>query len=611
MHDILEVLSQKKAEVGTVKFSTSTLADPLIKKALAHISKETGKPVAELEKKIQAELDKFEKLKKKAPILYHTIALNLVEGETFKALNDVKVKGAPVFDEVTFGRLWRFIRLEHKSMFPMSNFVNHNVVHYPRKIFLPSDDPDPIIQAMNPRPNDPVNKGVDTACATPDGWFAFNVKFMQNLLNWAYLKKIQPKGRKYKNNGGSIPPEYAYIEFLIMHEFMHYTYADFHYEKLYKALPEVSNWTGDFRSNYDLVKTGHEQLPNGLYNDLINLDRQRTWKEMYDLVYSEFKKLDKNEKKNVTEVLGDGVGKHPHPGGKSPVKKQPGQPGGATTKDAEKSAERVRKRADRDEGGATKPSENKPGEGTPDSGKPGSGGKDVAKDIYGKYSPTMSWTELIDKLIRTSTDEDITYRKMHRRSSTTIHAAAQGHPGAIKPGAVEVEANKLKLVIVIDSSGSMTDEIGQIYANIAHLVKEHESELPVGFVLVKFSDQHTIYLCIAGQPGEYKQIKSLTDIEDGNEEMEQGDLGKLFKEHYGGGTTFSSKLVTDLEKYIAEDYNILIVSDTDIIDGRNKVKFNELYKGGKGNVYLIAKNKHCYTEFLRALQEKSSNITHM
>ena len=305
INQLLEALKQKKADEGKLPFTKSGLADPHIIKIIDFVVKKTGKDIAKVKAAIQEEIKKVESLKQKAPILYHTIAENVAEGEAFKLLEEVEVEDAPKFNVPTFYRLVRRIRVEHNSLFPLRNFVNPNKrLENPRYVLVP----DPKEKQFN---------SIDTAAATPSGEFIFNVKFMQKLLDFGHMKGIKPKAKKYESNGGDFPDAWAYIEFVILHEFMHYTYADFHYSKIYKANPLISNWVGDFRSNYDLIKNDHEQLPIGLFNDKVNLDRQKNWKEMYDIVEAEFKKLNDKEKKTVEDHMGDIEGpQHGTPGEK-------------------------------------------------------------------------------------------------------------------------------------------------------------------------------------------------------------------------------------------------------------------------------------------------------
>ena len=625
--NILQEMNQKANELGKTNFSKSSMADPFIKKIITHISNETNVPVKDIEAKIDEKLKEFADLMTKAPILYHTISLNIIENEVFNALKDVNVKGAPTFSVITFTKLIRLIKQEHTSLFPMKNFYDHEVIHDPRVILIPSSD-DKVMKRFGK---------VDTACATPKGEFCFNVKFMQELLNFAHLKQLKPKSKKYTNNSGDIPPEYAYIEFVIMHEFMHYTYADFHYSKVYKADPTIANWVGDFRTNYDLVKNNHEQLPIGLYNDLVNLDRQKNWKEMYDIVKSEFDKLNKNQQKQVSGALGDAMnGEHGDPSeGEGEGEEKPGEGEGdkpgegkgdkpgegegkgdnptSSKEDAEKGEKSARARGSKDKEVGKEAEDKKGGDkaGKGQGSAPGrrGAGQDGSNAIdYTKFSPTMSWKALLAKLVRSSTEEETSYQKVHRRNITRVHTAAQTGKSAMKPGDVEIESTLLKLAIVVDSSGSMSSKIEQVYSNLAYLIKAHSSDIKLGFVLVKFSNDHKMYKCVIDGQGSYVELKSPTD--DGKT-LQKGSLKQLFSEHFGSSTNFNSSLTSDLDVFIKDDYNVLVISDTDIIAGENLTEFNDFFKRSHGKVYLIAADKDDYHLIIAAMKNKSANITHM
>jgi predicted metal-dependent peptidase len=586
-------LSQKAKAIGETSFSKSALTDPHIKKVILHISKETGKPIKDIEKDINDKLDEFSKLHKLAPVLYHTIVINVIEGEVFNALKEVPVKHAPIFDVTLFTKLIRLVKQEHKSMFPMKNFYNHETISNPRIILIPSND-------------ESVNKKfskIDTAYATPNGEFVFNKEFMQELLNFAHLKGLVPKSKKYKNHGGDLPPEYAYIEFLIMHEFMHYTYADFHYSKVYKSDNTITNWVGDFRTNYDLVKNEHEQLPIGLYNDLINLDRQKNWKEMYDVIKAEFDKLPKKDQDKVKSQMGES-------GSDNHVEGELGDEAVPSPEEIEKQEEKARAKGEKEGDTSGKETEDKEEDKKSKSSKGGRGGKSGEPSVidYTKYSPSMSWKALLSKLIRTSTEEETTYQKAHRRNITRVHTAAQTGKSAMKPGEIEQDVNNLKLVIVVDSSGSMSGKIEQVYANIDNLINQHSSEVKLGFILVKFSDKHKMFFCVPASKGSYKEIKSINDK---STELKAGSIKELFSEHYGSSTNFDESLTSDLDVFVNDGYNILIISDTDIIASGNKEEFNKFFKRSSGKVYLIAGDKDDYHAIISSLKDKSANITHM
>lgn len=326
-----EAFNNKIADKGTIKFAETKIDDPHIKKILNKLSADTGLKEQDIIDRIHKKVASFNDIAKDAPLLYATIQRNIVENEIFHTVEEAHKKGyqiggGPTFDVTTFNELMTFIKANHAQFFPLRNFIDHKSLWTPIIIFVPS------IHKSEAHFNN-----IPTAAATPKGQFIFNKVFMQNLLDFAHFKGVKPKGRRYKCNGGTIPDEYAYIEFLIIHEFMHYTYADFYYAKILKVKTKkghkVINWVGDFRTNYLLVKSGYEQLPMGLFNDDINYDRQNSYKEMFDLVTAEFDKLTAAQQAKVGGAIGGiqgGAHNTPKPpkGGTPPPGKPPLQPGG-------------------------------------------------------------------------------------------------------------------------------------------------------------------------------------------------------------------------------------------------------------------------------------------
>ena len=312
-----EEFENKKKEESEVKFSKSTEQDPHILKIAGVIANARQITVQEVFAEIQEKMAKFHQMKTKAPILYGTIADNIVEDSLFSSFweLDIDIPGAPQFSKIDFKTLRECIRAEHNRFFPLRNVFEKRRHENPKYLF--TDDPgDPSFDTHNPKKNKKgsgMYASVTTACATPDGTFVFNIPFMQKLLDWGYLKDVKPTGKKYVCNGGvtrfingkqqhvELPNEYCYIEFLLMHEYLHYSEGDFYYQKVIpNANPKIINFVGDFRSNYLLVKSGYEQLPMGLFNDKINYDRQFTYREMYDLVKSEFDKFPKEKEQKGT-----------------------------------------------------------------------------------------------------------------------------------------------------------------------------------------------------------------------------------------------------------------------------------------------------------------------
>lgn len=291
---INEVFNAKKADLGEIKFSKSSPTDPFCIKIAGLIAAARGISVPEVFAEIEQQIDKVKVIATKMPIIYHTMVDNIYESELFSMFENlhIPVEGAPQFDKVTFRELRTFVRGEHNRFFPLRNFIEKRPHKNPAYYF--TDDPTDLDSSGNP--NKSKWSSVKTACATPNGEFVFNIPFCQKLIDWAHLKEIKPKGRKFDNHGGPIPFQYAYIEFLLMHEYLHYSEADFYYQQIIpNANPKLINYVGDFRSNYLLVKSGYEQLPIGLFCDKINYDRQHAYIDMYNIVKDEFSKGQEGE----------------------------------------------------------------------------------------------------------------------------------------------------------------------------------------------------------------------------------------------------------------------------------------------------------------------------
>ncbi len=617
MASLLEGLSSAAAEKGKTKFSQTKLTDPHIVKAIKLIVKNTiqnyvdhgVKPVPtpkEMEAKVYAkiahETKEMEDVKQYAPKIYSTIVANIVESEIFDMLKGTKVEEAPEFSVTTFYKLIRIIKIENDQFFPMRSFIDHKALINPRYVIVPS--------AKEKGFND-----VNTAAATADGIFIFNVEFMQQLIDFAHLKEVKGRGKKYVSNKGDIPDEYAYIEFLIMHEFMHYTYADFHYGDIIKNdAPnhhKIINYVGDFRTNYNLVKNGFAQLPMGLFSDDINYDRMKTYKEMYDTIDEEFKKIPKAKRSWLEEMLDKLTDDHKKREDPDKAKK-PKPPIDPT--EIDKHHRDVVGKSERRDAGEEEDKANGPRRKTdPGSGGRGGQSKDTKDDgtsafDYTKVKPKLSWTALLAKFVSTESGEEDSYSKPHRRSITNIHVAQQTGAGAIKPSQVESSHKKIKLCVVVDSSGSMTGAITKVYANLNNLLKKHFGSLSAEFFLIKFSNDFHVYRCaIKGNQGSYVKVNGV-DAKGGGT-FEKGSLQHLFTQHFGSSTNFNTALGDEIMKLVKKHYNVLIVSDSDITESGNMDTLRSLYLRAKRNIFVLADSRSTYSSIIQNLREIGGNIT--
>lgn len=634
-----EALENRRFELGEVKFAKSSLADPHIKRIIDALDA-TGKVDRQkLEQAIAEKLAKFAPMATIAPMLYSTIKDNIVEDTVFGMYWDyperVAPDEAPEFKERTFFKLVRMIAAEHDEFWPLRSYIDGRKLQ-PKFEFVGGQ-----AGTTNPQYQD-----IDTAAATPNGVFIFNVSFMQKLMDYAVLKGITPKGKKYQGNGGDIPDGYAYIEFLILHEFMHYTNDDFHYQKVIpNADPQIINWVGDFRSNYLLVKSGFEQLPMGLFNDSINYDRQTTYIEMYNIVKSEMDKLKQEPSKGeggggeggeAGDGDGDGKGGGTPGEGKGKGKgrtladdvadaldkmgddHKPGTEEGKKDSAGEKMGEddidKAGKRAEEDmkDGKDLTPGEaaeagaaSKAGEGKSE-GKPGSGGTNGDSEIgYKNYRPSFNWKTLIGRMIsKASIRTEETFSKPSRRSVSSMEVARQVGAAAIKPGEKPTDFAEIKLAFCIDSSGSMGSVIGTVMSNVASLMrtpKFAKSEC----IISKFSSSAEIfkvnfYRDAAAKVGDYKEKPPNYPL----------TVDSVLNVHFGAGTTLSDALTDQLERMLKDKYNVVLVSDADVLAGPNFDNLLRLIKASPANLFIIFASQSDYNAFRRKAGTSTPNITY-
>lgn len=607
-----EAFESRKWHKGEVKFSETKITDPHIQKILKETARITNVPIAEVEQELQKKIDSFKDIAAKAPILYGTILKNIVEDQAFNFVMDHKISSptCPKFNKTLFFELVYLIKSDHEQFYPLRSFLNHKRLYDAVMIF--TDNPDY-----------PDFKEVETACATPKGIFAFNPQFCQHLMDMAHLKEVKPKGNKYECNGGDIPDEYCYIEFVIIHEFMHYTYDDFHYQKIIQnADPQIINWVGDFRTNYLLVKSGYEQLPMGLFNDDINYDRQDTYIQMYNLVKSEMENLSDGQKERVKDAL-DGMSDDHEPGQGQGKEMEEGKDGEASEKDIDeqhrKTEEQMKNGKDktgkeandemrqREEERKKAAEEAKKKEASQKGGRGGGANGDVAID-YAKIRPEYNWREIIKQFITSANPEtEDSYQKPSRRSISGIYTAAQTGKGAMKPGEVELELMKANLYFCIDSSGSMGNAIAKIYSNIYNLLKTHIGLQDCEMTLMKFSSDYDTYKIIFKGDRAVK-VNSFADKPKGWNLK----LSEVFKHHFGASTNFTGELVNELLTALSKQQNVLVFSDQDILTGENYKELLKLLNAkSQGKVFLIFDSKATYVNFLQKSKFSKHFITYL
>ncbi len=668
---LYEAFETRRFQKGQVIFSNHEFTDKHIQDVINIIANELGKRPESIVEEIEAKINEFEEARKLAPILYETIAQNIIESEIYSLYEKLghEVTTAPTFNKITFDKLVTAIRTDVKGLFPLRSWTGGKGLWEPVIYFDDTSKQDAKIEDRGPISAEEkiaqhkktkqqrergdssrtIKANVTTAAASPDGTFYFNLEFMQSLINFAHIKGIKPKGKKYVSNGGQIPDEYCYIEFLILHEFLHYTQGDFYYQKIIPdANPTIINWVGDFRSNYMLVKSGYEQLPMGLFNDEINHDRQKTYREMYDLVKAEMEKLKKASEDNGEEGE-DGEGGEPGEsksgkggkgkgkGGKGEsiydkVKKQLDEnadehdigqeegkdqeiEGDPTEEELDNHQKKIEKAMEEAEDLSSEEVEERNKEANkskqPSQGRGGRGsrtrsGGDNQID-YSKVRPTFKWKDLIKKFIfAAKEDYEESYQKIAPKSITGIHVAAQLGKGAISPGELTLDQKDIKLAFIVDSSGSMSSVIAKVYSNIYNLLKTNKSLADSVFTLIKFSSNFEIFKCIFS-------TDKASKVELVKEKPKNWTLktSEVFKKFEGSVTNFDSPLVTKIEELIKDGHNVIIFSDSDLTDGENLRDLAKLIKAHTKNVFVIFDQRDSYLKFRQKSGLSNANISYV
>jgi hypothetical protein len=602
-----EDFETRRFKEGEAEFRKHVFEDKHIKDAIKLIAEKTGISENEIVQEIHEKMIGFQEMYQKAPLLYHTLIENIVEDQVFTKFwksPEVKVEGAPKFNITWFNLLIERIKVENGEFNPMRGFMDSKRLHEIEFIIAPRD------VKKYPQYCDPKSKSfVGTAAATPKGKFIFNSDFLQKLMDWAHLEQIKPKGQKYKSNGGDFPDEYCYVEFVILHEFMHYTNDDFHYQKVIKnANPQIINWVGDFRSNYLLVKSGYTQLPMGLFNDKINYDRQHSYIEMYLLVEEEFKKLSEKDQNQATKDMNERSDEH-EPGQGEGEGMDEGNDGEFTEGDIDekgkKQQENFKNSKDQSKEEAEKErkereaenAENRKKAEASETGQRGSKGSDDPATIdYSNVKP-KNWAALIKQFLDTSSaavEENWTRPKW----SHTMGAGGGSMPSSGKPTERPLDLKKVKLAFCVDSSGSMSDVVEKVYANIEAVLKSKPQLANMIFTLLRFSSDVHIY------KGIFKTNKAteLKDVNDTYSNLEL-NLKTVFCQHYGSVTNFDDTLSSQLIKLLNDKYNIIIFSDSDITSGANLEELKKVLKTKTGKVFIIFDTRTNYLAF-----RKNSNM---
>jgi hypothetical protein len=582
-----------------VNFNHSDWNSPYIKKAL-DVLEQVGIPkqqvVNDVNVEIASNLGRYVKI---VPRLMQDMYNNAIESQIFnyfwKHTDPEQVRtliGAPKFQRSTMQRLLgEMAGANQGEFFPLRSVTAPRALHHPTVEYAEDED---------------KYKSIETAAATPSGNFIFNTKFMQGLINYAHIKGVQPTSSYFKNNGGTIPDEYAYAEFVLAHELLHYTHSDFHRQhSIHKPSHKLINIAGDLRSNYTLVKSGYTQLPMGLYSSEFNYDKFKDFNALYEAIKAEYDKLPSEEKEKASDFMDKQSNDDHTEGQEDGASSEEAQNASKVTADEmDKHSEKQNDALDKgkktaESGSAASSAYDKTAtsDGTPGQG----GGKDL-QQIEVTVKPTMNWKQVISKFVSTAKPKmESSWAAVSKRSAATALSVAQRGAGAMKPGVKPNQQELAKLAIVIDSSGSMGGVAAKALAEATKLIA---TVVPKSdFFIVLFSGEYHIFRC------NYSKNTAIQVSDITQKTGKQMMLKDLLSSFQGGGTEFYNveKVITSL---IADKNNILLVTDTDIIGGKNLEAFSQMIIRNKQFLHVVLASYNDYKIVSEKIPFPPATLTH-
>ncbi|MCK9369770.1 hypothetical protein M0R04_07690 [Candidatus Dojkabacteria bacterium] len=593
---ISEAISNVKQQVT---FASSDWNSPFIVHIL-QVLQGVGIPADAIKLAVADDLADLEQSHSIAPKLFKTMYQNRVENALFTfmwqqvdpTLLAQKI-GAPRFSRPMMQRLLaEMAGANSGEFFPLRSVTEKQTLKHPLLEY--SDD-------------DPSYANITTAAASPNGNFIFDPKFMQALINYAYLKQVKPTSAFFKSNGGPIPDEYAYAEFVLAHELLHYTHSDFSRQHLlHNPSHKIINWASDLRSNYILVKSGYSQLPIGLYSSEFNYDKYRDFNKLYEDVKAELDKLPKNEQQQVGDSM-DGQSSDSHEKGQEEGASQSEKAkAGAAGKDQmDKHDQKQNEAVEKGKEQANKPgkADAKLDPNAKSTGQPGTGeGYDQIIDTS-KERPRISWKQIIAKFVVSAKQiSQKSYSKISRRSAGTAAAVSSYGAGAITAGQVKFDDVQVNLVIVLDLSGSMGGVAARVLVEVSNLIAKHFPRSD--FFIIAFSNTSQMFRCNLAK-NTAMEIKDISETKGSVTPLKQ-----LLTTYKGGGTVFSA-VKAPLLGLLNKQYNVLLITDSDLIGGDNLSVFVEMLMKYRSLFNVILASANDFQTVSKALPVLPNNITHL
>ena len=212
-------------------------------------------------------------------------------------------------------------------------------------------------------------------------------------------------------------------------------------------------------------------------------------------------------------------------------------------------------------------------------------------------TPAFTWKELMSQFVMSQKRPESTYAKVSKRSITGVTTAVATGAGVVKPGE-RSEEEAFKLLFVFDSSGSMYNAVQVALVEAQNLINQNFDNVDAAVGVTFFAGSPEYYAANLSDKN-YWPVASFNDL-DKSSKLKR-PIKELFSMRISGATNFSTALANQLGVLAGKGYNIILFTDSDILDGNNWKVFLNFYKNHKRNFFLILDSRHSFNAVCKQL----------
>lgn len=206
--------------------------------------------------------------------------------------------------------------------------------------------------------------------------------------------------------------------------------------------------------------------------------------------------------------------------------------------------------------------------------------------------PKITWQQILDRLIRSTdkqSDEEVRTKINPRKAG--IAASEMEQTGkAIVPPVNPMEPYYPKVFFVVDSSASMSHVIQAIQNKVKAIVSSPLLQRCV-FAFMRFSSSYEIFYgkFSSNEAAIVPSLKTKPVLKP------NPSLSSLLNVHLTGGTVFSAKEQAIAMEALAQGYNIILATDSDLAHNPNLLA---VYNKDRRRVFIIFDCESAYMQFM-------------